>query len=336
VFERCRDRVSALPGAEVRVEFLNRDPDRSRFRAAPGLQQLEAAWPAGLVGEAAVASEGAACPAKPVRLVVCATQDAEATAAAREILRFVREGGRFRDAAILLRELDGYHHTLRRVFQRYSIPCFIDRREAVTHHPLAELTRYALRLAAFGWQHDDWFAVLKTGLVSADDQAIDLLENAALEHGWQGATWKEPVRIELSPSLESLLNRRLKEILPPFLRWTEVLHQAQRRPSAHDLVAALRQLWNDLGVEETLKRWSADSGEGQPPAGSSPVHLTVLDQMQEWLAGLDLAFGGESMPLSDWLPILEAGLANLTVGVIPPALDQVLIGAIDRSRNPEL
>ncbi|HWH72175.1 MAG TPA: PD-(D/E)XK nuclease family protein, partial [Candidatus Sulfotelmatobacter sp.] len=38
----------------------------------------------------------------------------------------------------------------------------------------------------------------------------------------------------------------------------------------------------------------------------------------------------------DWLPILEAGLANLTVGVIPPALDQVLIGAIDRSRNPDI
>ena len=34
--------------------------------------------------------------------------------------------------------------------------------------------------------------------------------------------------------------------------------------------------------------------------------------------------------------ILEAGLAGLTVGVIPPALDQVLIGAVDRSRNPDL
>ena len=40
--------------------------------------------------------------------------------------------------------------------------------------------------------------------------------------------------------------------------------------------------------------------------------------------------------MRDWLPILEAGLANLTVGVIPPALDQVLIGAIDRARNPDL
>jgi ATP-dependent helicase/DNAse subunit B len=41
-------------------------------------------------------------------------------------------------------------------------------------------------------------------------------------------------------------------------------------------------------------------------------------------------------PLRDWLPIVEAGLAGLTVGVVPPALDQVLIGAIDRSRNPEI
>jgi ATP-dependent helicase/nuclease subunit B len=36
------------------------------------------------------------------------------------------------------------------------------------------------------------------------------------------------------------------------------------------------------------------------------------------------------------LPVLEAGLAGLTVGRVPPALDQVLIGAIDRSRQPDL
>jgi ATP-dependent helicase/nuclease subunit B len=42
--------------------------------------------------------------------------------------------------------------------------------------------------------------------------------------------------------------------------------------------------------------------------------------------------------MRSWLsqPILEAGLANLTVGIIPPALDQVLVGAVDRSRTPEV
>jgi ATP-dependent helicase/nuclease subunit B len=58
--------------------------------------------------------------------------------------------------------------------------------------------------------------------------------------------------------------------------------------------------------------------------------------MNLWLENLALAFPAEKLPLRDWLPVLEAGLANLTVGVIPPALDQVLIGAIDRSRNPNL
>ena len=58
--------------------------------------------------------------------------------------------------------------------------------------------------------------------------------------------------------------------------------------------------------------------------------------MDAWLDNVALAFADEALPLREWLPVLEAGLANLTVGVIPPALDQVLIGAIDRARNPDL
>jgi ATP-dependent helicase/nuclease subunit B len=58
--------------------------------------------------------------------------------------------------------------------------------------------------------------------------------------------------------------------------------------------------------------------------------------MQEWLENIALAFAHQSMPLAHWLPIVDAGLEGLTVGVIPPVLDQVLIGAIDRSRNPDL
>ena len=33
---------------------------------------------------------------------------------------------------------------------------------------------------------------------------------------------------------------------------------------------------------------------------------------------------------------MDAGLAGLTVGIIPPVLDEVLIGAVDRARNPDL
>src|SRR5262249_31769162 len=54
------------------------------------------------------------------------------------------------------------------------------------------------------------------------------------------------------------------------------------------------------------------------------------------LDNVELAFPDDPIPLREWLPILEAGLGGLAVGVIPPALDQVLIGAVDRSRNPDI
>ena len=79
-----------------------------------------------------------------------------------------------------------------------------------------------------------------------------------------------------------------------------------------------------------------DEDNPSPVTRHSSPHQTVWEQMNSWLNNLALAFPREALPLLDWLPILEAGLTSLTVGVVPPSLDEVLIGAIDRARNPPL
>ncbi|MDX1951628.1 MAG: PD-(D/E)XK nuclease family protein, partial [Verrucomicrobiota bacterium] len=91
---------------------------------------------------------------------------------------------------------------------------------------------------------------------------------------------------------------------------------------------AIEQLWRDLGVEEKLQTWADNP--------SNAWHVNVWDQACEWLEGLRTAFAEECASVSEWLPILETGLDTLTIGLIPPLLDQVVIGAIDRSRNPDL
>lgn len=80
-----------------------------------------------------------------LRIVACPSPESEAVLAARQILKFIREGNRFRDCAVIVRNLDPYHKVLSRTFRRYGIPFFLDRREGIAHHPLAELTRNALR-----------------------------------------------------------------------------------------------------------------------------------------------------------------------------------------------
>ncbi len=266
-----------------------------------------------------------------LRTIACADPEAEATLAAREIIRFVRKGGRYRDVSVFTRRLPDYHEPLANAFTRYDIPFFLDQREPVSHHPLAELTRNALRTIAYSWKADDWFGALKTGLVLADETLIDQLENEALARGWKGADWQKPISIAGEPERSQSLERLRAQIVPPFNQLDLALRMArQHRPTGAQLAAALRDFWRTLDVEATLQKWSSDE------AAPQPIHLTVWDQMNGWLDNLELAFSAEALPLREWLPILEAGLSGLSAGVLPPALDQVLIGAIDRSRNPEI
>ncbi len=323
-YRQCHGRFAALPRVSVALETLRRDSATGRFAGSRVLRHLEKNWavPSALEPDPAPTEKNA------LRLVECADPAAEATMAAREILRFVRGGGRYREAAVLVRTLDGYHDHLRRAFARYEIPFFLDRRRPVAQHPLAELTRSVLRAAVFGWQHEDLFAALKSGLVTNDEAGIDRLENEAMARGWKGETWFGPLPFDSAKS--DWAERFRRKWIGPFSDFKTAFTSRQFRVDGPALAQIIQQLWSELEVEKKLEEWTAREDS------EAAVHGTIWDQLNEWLKDIALAFAGESMALRDWLPILESGLAQLSVGVIPPVLDQVLIGAIDRSRNPEL
>jgi len=329
--QQCRQRMERLPGCKIEIETLRRDAKKSRFAKSPVLRKLEARWEG---AEADGKIKDHAAPA--LRVIACPNPEAEAVFAAREILGFVRDGNRFRDCAVLLRDLEPYHKILARTFRNYGIPFFLDRRESIAHHPLAELTRNALRTVAFDWRHEDLFAALKTGFCAADETEIDRLENESLARGWRGKKWREPIAIPDNPEMEKRLQRLWKKLLPPFAILHTRLSDVKFQSTGKRLAEFLRELWDNLDVEETLERWHAETNPRDKASRQPAVHGTVWEQMNAWLDNVALAFANESMSLRDWLPVLDAGLANLTVGMIPPALDEVLIGAVDRARNPDL
>ena len=356
-FERCQKRFGELSKVEVITEILARTDAERRFSSNPILEHLEKCWDEPCAFETVKAgddlpigqeSETGTCSGiqKVLRLVSCPDREAEVVLAAREILAFVRAGGRYRETSVLLRHFEPYFHLIRRVFSRYQIPFFLDRRESVAHHPLAELTRSAIRVIAFGWQHEDWFAALKSGFAPVTDEEIDLLENEALARGWKDQTWQEPVRLRDVPRtaaereylerLEQRLERIRSAILPPMQKFNLTIASFNQRPNGPQLAMALRGLWKDFNVQQRLENWVIEDQSKNTIQTGASVHETVWRQMNAWLDNAELAFPAKALPLREWLPILEAGLANLTVGIIPPALDQVLVGAVDRSRTPEI
>jgi ATP-dependent helicase/nuclease subunit B len=335
-YRRCWNRLAGLQGVELEVEVLSRE-GVTRFARSGPLHHLESQWASGRPAlYVAHPDRGATAVEDSLRLVRCTGPEAEAMMAAREVLRHVRDNaGRFREVAVLVRSLEGYHAPLRRAFTRYGIPFFMDRREPVGHHPLAELTRSALRIAALGWQHEDVFSALKTGLSRLDEASVDWLENAALANGWQGTDWTTSLSARAEGWDAERAEGLRRRFVPAFAAFADQLRSAgEPGPTGAGMGSALRTLWDTLGVEAQVDRWIQEA-EVRFGQGSS-VHATVWEQILSWVRNLELAFEAHPMRVREWLPILEAGLGSLTVGVIPPALDQVLVGTVDRSRNPEL
>src|SRR5262249_9302233 len=118
-FEECRKRLGSLPGVDLAVETVSRSAG-GRFAESLVLAQLEKEWAEeGCEHEERVEDEDEQVPSlgnkeeveaeeegganESLRIAVCANPEAEAITAAREILRHVRAGGRFREVAVLAR-----------------------------------------------------------------------------------------------------------------------------------------------------------------------------------------------------------------------------------------
>ncbi len=323
---RCLDRIQVL-GLATHVRRLPETGGATpRFKDSPALGHLASAW-TGAQAESAGPQGGHGG----VNLVECADPEAEALLAVRLINHHVRQGnGRYREISIIVRRMEGYGDVLQRAFRRHGIPCFADHREPMGHHPVAELTRSVLRMAASGWAHEDWLSALKTGLVVDNPLLVDNLENSVLRNGLHGDEW---MRLEEYRARAGLSIGAVETLEKPTAAFRDFQASVTRQVDGKALAEALRTLWSGLDVSQTLERWQV--GAGDLPPIYRAIHHTAWEQIGAWCDDLALAFADTELSARDWVTIAEAGLSRLTLGVIPPALDQVLVGAVDRARQPE-
>ncbi len=324
--QRCRERLQELGLTPTIIRLPENPRIAPRFQRSPTLAHLASSWttppeiPDGSRAD--------------LNLVECADPEAEALLAARLINDHVRSRHvRYREISVIVRRMEDYAAVLHRTFRRHNIPFFTDHREPMAHHPVAELTRRALRLAALGGRHDDWIAALKTGLVVKSASFVDYLENVTLARGVRENEWQELATYQSKTGLANEMIQKLARPVAAFRDFQETLGRPSDGPA---LATALRALWTALQVPEALEKWQETAVEMALPPLYRSMHHTAWEQLQSWCDNLALAFSGTTFDAADWLAIAEAGLSSLTLGVIPPSLDQVFIGAVDRARHPEV
>jgi len=270
----------------------------------------------------------------------------EIEAAARDIIRLCRDRGmRYRDIALVTRNLAGYEKLIEVIFAEYGIPCFIDRKVDITNHPLIRLILSMLDIFNENWSYEAVFRYLKTGLTGIDQGSIDRLENYVLACGIRGSRWTDEqdwkMSSDLIPDEKSLkaqsqllegINQIRHLVSAPLLEFRK---KTKGRKKASEFCGSLYEFLCTLGVPERIEnsierfRKSGNLNLANEYSQVWNIVMEVFDQTVE-------VMGDETFGIERFTKTLKIGFGEYKIGLIPASLDQVLVGSVERSKSHEI
>ncbi|MHC4728302.1 MAG: PD-(D/E)XK nuclease family protein [Planctomycetota bacterium] len=269
---------------------------------------------------------------------------AEVGFVARQILELVKEKDyRYRDIAVIASDIDSYQHYVRAYFNDYGIPFFIDKRKPLNQHPVVQLICSALQTVTGGFSHNDIFACLKTDLVPIPRFDIDLLENYCLAFGITGNDWQNEKQWNFTGrDNEEFDEQRINQIrlkaIESFLKLRDGLCPVGNQTKMLTAGQFTRSIFNfliELKVKETIGSWIEQAGKNEESVAADE-HQQFYNKLVDVFDELVEVFAGQTMTAEDFFVIINSAFSQLTLAFIPPTLDQVLVGSIERSRHPDL
>ena len=117
----------------------------------------------------------------------------EAFAAAGRVRRFLREDGyRLRDVGVIVSDMEVYGDYLKRAFEMYDVPVFMDQKRSILLNSFVEYIRSLLHMVEQNFTYESVFRFLRTNLAGFTFEEVDELENYVIGLGIKGyKRWQE-------------------------------------------------------------------------------------------------------------------------------------------------
>ena len=260
----------------------------------------------------------------------------ESRAVANQIEHFVREEGyRYKDIVVLTADLESYQNELEKSFDDLHIPYFVDVNRKLLNNPCIETLLSVLKMIQKDFSYDMVFRYLKSGFSNFTMEEADFLENYVLACGIRGfARWNRPFTSKAFSDedverAESLRIRFIEEV------GTLKTGLKRRGSSVRRKLVYLYEFLEALDVEGKMQK-KKEMFEEAGDLLQAATYEKVYDQVIDLLEQMAEILGDEKLSYDDFLSVLESGLEEMKIGVIPPSLDQVVIGDMKRTRTEEV
>ena len=273
---------------------------------------------------------------KDIRLYKANNNYSEIEWVAQDILKLVRDKGyRYKDIAVVCREIDSYDKITSVIFNEYNIPYFLDKKREILSNPLVVLIISALEILVTNWSYESVFKYVKSGLITLETNFIDKLENYILANGIKGYKWTRDLLTSQEEELtqeEIEIFEYMEEIRRPIIN---LYNKIKGDVTVRKYCTALYEFLLEINAFETMDKWLDDfnnKGMQDKIKEYTQVPSIVMDMLDQAVEVL----GDESVDLKTFSKILISGFEEKEIGVIPMALDQVNIGDIARIKGRDV
>lgn len=263
---------------------------------------------------------------------------------ANNIRNLVKEEGyRYRDIVVIVGNIEGYTPFINRAMNELDIPIFSDQKRSLFLNSLIEYIRSLLLMIEKDFPYEETFRFLKSGVGVTNEftkqdksiqvkpkaygiftrNTVDLLENYALKYGVKGfAKWEKAFHVKF---LEEYRLEFLADI-------RELKNQIEKVSTVKDITKAIYLYMVKHNIEDKILEKASyfeSCGSYHLEKEYSQIYKVLIELFDKFVDIL----GDEKVNLKEYMELLDAGLMEARVGVVPQNIDSVLVGDLKRTRT---
>ncbi len=256
----------------------------------------------------------------------------------RKIKELVKEKKMaYRDIAVITGDLERYSPYAAELFGLYEIPSFVDANRKLVLNPFTEFVKSGLGVVNQNFSYDSMMHFLRSGFTGIAKEDIDELENYILALGIRGQKNWERMFVRYPDYMKNHLEalEKINGVREQVMGLIAPLILLKKEKRAEKLVEGLYQFivggkaYEKLQSYQTMFREAGDYAGEKEYGQIYNYFMNLLEQIASLLAG-------EEMSLSEFIQVLEAGISEISVGILPQEVDYVLLGDMERTRLKDI
>ena len=259
---------------------------------------------------------------------------AEVTDCAQLIIKLCREEGyELNDFLVLTGSMENYENLIPPIFEEFGIKYFLDRKAKLTETSFMRAIISVLEILAFGFSYERVMTIVKSGYFECLKEDADMFENYVLATGIGHRQWNSREEWEYNPdkkifNIETVNNVR-KSVIDVILDFKEMFSGRKTVRDICDRLGTWLERQNlPQRVEGKINKFT-DCGQieyAEKLRQTWNNFVSVVAQMSECM-------GSDSVTFLEFYEIFTSACAELTVGIVPPTQDKVIISEVSHFRS---